>query len=238
MIQEKEVLDEKIERIPTGIPGLDNLIQGGFPRGSLIVVAGNPGSGKTILSSQFLYYGAVDYGERGIYVSFAENRKSFMSNLANLGLNFVKLEKERKFKFLDMVTMKEEGMATALEMIVGEIYSFKASRLVIDSFTAIAQAFKEKIDVRTVLHTILGKIVREMGCTTLLLVEVPIGEQRIGLSIEEFIADGIIVLETIVDGLEIKRRAIIRKMRGTEHSLKYHNLIFSKNGIMFTPMVT
>jgi circadian clock protein KaiC len=105
LIQEKEVLDEKIERIPTGIPGLDNLIQGGFPKGSLIVVAGNPGSGKTILSSQFLYYGAVDYGERGIYVPFAENRKSFMSNLANLGLNFVKLEKEGKFKFLDMVTM-------------------------------------------------------------------------------------------------------------------------------------
>lgn len=229
---------EKIERIPTGIPGLDNLIQGGFPRGSLIVVAGNPGSGKTIFSGQFLYFGAVNCGERGVYVSFAESHENFISNLSSFGFNFSRLEKEGKFRFLDMVTMKEEGVTTALETVINEIYALNAKRLVIDSFTAIAQAFKEKIDVRTVLHTILGKIVREVGCTTLLLVEVPIGEQRIGLSIEEFIADGIIVLETIIDGLEIRRRAIIRKMRGTEHSLKYHNLIFSKNGIIFTPMVT
>ena len=59
-------------RVPTGINSLDALIEGGFPRGSLILLAGNPGTGKTIFSMQFLFKGAEDYGESGIYVSFAE----------------------------------------------------------------------------------------------------------------------------------------------------------------------
>ena len=55
-------------KVPTGIKGLDSVISGGFPRGSLILLAGNPGTGKTVFSSAFLYHGAVDYGENGIYV--------------------------------------------------------------------------------------------------------------------------------------------------------------------------
>ncbi|RLI06032.1 hypothetical protein DRO26_00455 [Candidatus Bathyarchaeota archaeon] len=227
-----------LKRIPTGIPGLDSLIQGGFVKGSLILVAGSPGSGKTTLASQFLHYGATKHNENGLYVSFVENRKSFLENMVGFGFDFESLEKSGRFKFLDLVTIREEGILTTLETIVGEIHSFRAERLVIDSFTAMAQAFKNDIDVRIILHTILGRITREMDCTTLLLAETPIGKQRIGLSIEEFVADGIIILETIIDGLEIKRRVIIRKMRGTEHSLKYHNLMISKNGVTITPMVT
>jgi len=97
-------------RTPTGIYGLDPIIGGGFPKGSLILVAGNPGTGKTIFSAQFLYYGATEFGEKGIYVSFAESRNTFFSHMLDFGFDFEKLEREGKFKFLDMVTVKEEGV--------------------------------------------------------------------------------------------------------------------------------
>src|SRR5207249_5118768 len=64
------------DRAASGVEGFDNLIEGGFPRGDLILLAGHPGSGKTMFSSQFLFTGATKYGEPGIYASFAEKQRS------------------------------------------------------------------------------------------------------------------------------------------------------------------
>jgi len=228
---------EKIERVPTGIPGLDPLIEGGFPKDSLIIIAGPAGSGKTIFSCQFLYQGAVKYGEAGLYVSFTESRDSFFRNFAQLQFNLAKLEEEKKFRFINLSSVEEEGVTEILSTVMEEVRLNKVSRLVIDSFTALAQAFKESIDVRILIRILLDRIVHQMGCTTLLIVETPIGEQKIGTGVEEFLADGIITLESFVDQLEMKRRALIRKMRGTNQSLKYHNIVISKDGIRLTPMV-
>jgi predicted ATP-dependent serine protease len=68
-------------RVPTGIDGLDPLIEGGFPRNSLILLAGNPGVGKTVFGAQFLFRGAKDYGENGLYVSFAESEDVLIRNI-------------------------------------------------------------------------------------------------------------------------------------------------------------
>ena len=70
-----------------GIVELDEVLGGGFPARSLILLTGNGGSGKTILSTQFLYNGAVKYGEKGVYVSFAENREDFYRNMLSLGMD-------------------------------------------------------------------------------------------------------------------------------------------------------
>lgn len=185
----------ELKRIPTGIYGLDNLIGGGFPKGDLILLAGNPGTGKTIFSAQFLYRGAAEFGDKGIYVSFAESREVFYSHMLSFGFDFAKLEREGKFKFLDMVTTREGGVSTVMEMVLGEIHALGAKRLVLDSFSAMASAFKEPIDARIIVHTILSKIVRQAGCTTLLLVEIPTGMEQVGLGIEEFVADGVITLK-------------------------------------------
>ena len=184
-----------MERVPTGIDGLDAVVEGGFPKGSLILVAGNPGTGKTVFSAQFLYRGAVDHGENGVYVSFAEDKKSFIDYMRRFGMDFERLEKEGKIRILDLITVTEKTVSDVLNKIVEEVLSLKAKRLVIDSFSAMAQAFKEKIEVRVILHTILGKIVRAAGCTTILVLEIPHGEERIGFGIEEFVADGIIILK-------------------------------------------
>jgi len=199
---------------PSGIDGLDELLGGGLPRGGLIVLAGNPGTGKTMFSAQFLYRGAVDHGERGVYVSFAEDREQFYRNTRSLGFDFERLEKEGHFSFLDMLTVREEGISVALELIITKVAELGAKRLVVDSFSAMAQAFREPHDARIALHTILSKIVRSMGCTTLLIVEVPHGKSKIGLGVEEFVADGIIVLKRrLLEGRPFRELEIL-KIRG------------------------
>jgi len=204
-------------RVASGIEGLDELLGGaeGFPKGGLIVLAGNPGTGKTIFSAQFLYRGAVDQGEKGVYVSFAEDREQFYRNMKGFGFDFERLEKEGLFSFLDMLTVREAGISPVLELMIGKVAELGVKRLVIDSFSAMAQAFKEPHDARIVLHTILSRVARSMGCTTLLVVEVPHGRSEIGLGIEEFVADGIIVLRRrLLEGNPLRELEIL-KIRGS-----------------------
>ncbi len=203
-------------RVLTGIDGLDPLIEGGFPRGSLVLLAGNPGTGKTIFGMQFLHKGAVNYGENGIYVSFAESKNTIIDNTSKLLKCDLRTEKKNgEVKILDFATVKEEGLSTILEMIFNEMMALKAKRLVIDSFTAMAQAFKDTIEARIIIHTILSRFVRQLDCTTILIVEVPIGSEKIGLSIEEFVADGVITLRKESYDGRLVREITIEKLRGT-----------------------
>lgn len=80
-----------LDRISTGIAGLDGLIEGGIPRGFTVLVAGNPGTGKTILTSHFLYAG-LQKGENSIYVSFGESKNQFLENLEKIGMKFIDYE--------------------------------------------------------------------------------------------------------------------------------------------------
>src|SRR5205807_9300708 len=132
----------------TGVEGFGDLVGGGFPRGDLILLVGHPGSGKTILSSQFLHHGAAKQQEPGIYVSFAENREAFLRNMKRSKMDFERLEQQSLFRFLAFVTVNEGAIDEALNTVMGEIDSLKAKRLVIDSFSAMSQAFSQKIDAR------------------------------------------------------------------------------------------
>jgi len=205
-------------RVPTGIDGLDPLIEGGFPRGSLVLLAGNPGTGKTIFGMQFLYKGAEDFGENGIYVSFAENEDTIVHNISRLFGRDLRRKQEvnGKVRILDFTTVTEKGLSTVLEMILEEVTRLEAKRLVIDSFSAMAQAFKEPIEARIIIHNILGKLVRQLKCTTILIVEVPTGSEKIGISIEEFVADGVIVLRKDDCDGRLVREVEIPKLRGTK----------------------
>jgi len=218
-----------IERVPSGVDGLDPLIEGGFPRGSLILLVGNPGTGKTIFGSRFLCRGAVQHGENGVYASFLEGKETHIANISRFcDIDHAKLDEEGRYRILDFVAMKEEGVSATLESILGEIHALKAKRLVIDSFSAMAQAFKEPVDARIVLHTILSKMVRQAGCTTLLIVEAPTAREGLGLGMEEFVADGVIILRRgEAEGRSV-RELEIAKLRGTE--IKQPRHVFTLDG--------
>ncbi len=225
------------ERVPTGIEGLDEIIEGGFPRGSLILLAGNPGTGKTIFGMQFLYHGTKNCGEKGVYVSFAESKETIIKNMSKF-LGFSTDERFEDVKILDFTTVVEKGLPTVLEMIIQEITLLNAKRLVIDSFSAMAQACKEPIEARSILHNIFTKLVRQMGCTTLLIVEVPSGSEKLGVSVEEFVADGVILLKKSFYNDMLLREIEIQKLRGTR--LKQQKFLFtlSKGFHVFTPFNT
>ncbi|HEX4920512.1 MAG TPA: ATPase domain-containing protein, partial [Candidatus Bathyarchaeia archaeon] len=103
--KEEAIVDKMVNsRVPTGIEGFDALVEGGLPRGSLVLLAGNPGAGKTSFSAKYLHYGVTKRNEPGIYVSFAESREAFFANSRRMNMEFEPLEKARKFELLDFAT--------------------------------------------------------------------------------------------------------------------------------------
>src|ERR1700730_3014833 len=159
--------------IPTGISGLDDILRGGFKRGSLIMLAGNPGTGKSVFATSFLASGIIDFDEPGIYVSFGENEKTLVENMTkHFGPRVNEALTSEKFKFLDFVVMSQIGLDAILRTILEQVQKMGAKRLVIDSYSAMAQAF-DRQEIRTVLHAVLGKTVRAAGCTTVVISEVP-----------------------------------------------------------------
>jgi circadian clock protein KaiC len=225
-----------VDRVSSGIAGLDEIIEGGFPRGNLILLSGPPGSGKTIFAFQYLYEGIVNRGETGLFVTFLESKDSFYSNFAQLGFDLDALEKTGRFNFMSLLTTKQEGVSDSLSMVLRKITDKKVTLLAVDSFTAMKEAFRDSIEARIILNTILEKTVRLLGCTTLLIAEKgSSGKDSIGM--EEFVADGVINLESFMDRLEMRRRLLITKMRGTDHSLKYQGVVIGAHGIRLTPIV-
>ena len=223
-----------LERISTGVPGLDSLIEGGIPKGSTIMVVGNSGSGKTILCSHFLYHGLTAQEENGLYISFSESKAQFYANLKTIGMDFDKFERQAKFAFLDFASLTKDGIQDALEEILATVRTLNPKRVVLDSFSAISLAFEHQSEARTTIHVILGKIMRSEGITSILVMEIPRGKEDFGSGIEESVVDGIIHLDHREDNvLPVILRVF--KMRGTSINREPHVCTISKNGMMLYP---
>jgi len=224
-----------MERIPTGIEGLDGLIEGGFLKGEVILLAGNTGSGKTIFSMEFICNGATKYGEKGVYATFEEDEKTLKRNMAKFGFDLDKLEQDGMIKVIGLEVMKGAGLSANIEFVLSAIKDLKAERLVIDSLTAFLSANQEKFEYRTLMH-IFYKVLKNLGCTTIMTCSIPTGSKTLGLGIEEFISDSVLTLESVIHKEELKTRFLIRKMRGTNHSKKYHEVIIDqKDGLKIVP---
>jgi circadian clock protein KaiC len=201
------------ERVSTGIAELDSILSGGLPSGSMILLSGNPGTGKTILATQFLYSGAAKHGEKVVYVSFAEKREDYLRNMLTLGMDIKALEQKGLFSFLDFMVMDETGAKDAVQMMMEEIGKTGAKRVVVDSVSVILQSLGQA-ETRKFLHGLFGRIVKGMGVTTLLIGEIPFGELKTGFGVEEFVADGVIFLKKTKFGSTEMTTLEIAKMRG------------------------
>ncbi|MGQ9544044.1 MAG: ATPase domain-containing protein [Candidatus Bathyarchaeia archaeon] len=220
---------------PNSRSGLDLILRDNSSKGNLILLAGNPGTGKTCLSMKFLVEGTLS-GESGVYVSFVEDKDSLITNMSrHLGCNLKKLQDDGQLKILDLVAMKEDGVHANLEIILEEVKMLGAKRIVIDSFSAIAQAFKDPLDVRSVVHTVLSRMIRSMKCTTIMIEEMPLGESKISTGIEEFIADAVILLRTKKVDDRLIRELEIKKLRG--ESIPNYKMLFTLKGcgVIFQP---
>jgi circadian clock protein KaiC len=223
------------EKVLTGISSLDKILGGGFNRGDTILVAGQPGAGKTTLGLQFLYSGATKFGENGTYVTFVESVEKLKRDALRFEWDFEKLLKEKKSGFLDLIhAHKEKGVEANLSVIMSEIERVGAKRVVIDSLSAMIAYIETKADARTFM-LMFNRFLEKAGCTSLLLVEVPWGKSDIGSGFEEFLGDGLIVLKSIIDRFRVRRMLFVPKMRGCDHDLSCYDFFISTGGIEVSP---
>ena len=199
------------------------------------MIAGNSGTGKTILSSQFLYNGLTSpLIEPSVYISFSESKAQFYTNLNKMGMDFEKFEEQMKFMFLDFISLTYDGIEDAFEEILSAVKTVKAKRMVLDSFTALSLSFNDCTEARTVIHVFLGKIMRAKGITSMMLLEVPYGKNDLGSGIEESVTDGIIKLEHGNDNASPIFLNVL-KMRGTVIDKEKHVCNITNGGMIFYP---
>lgn len=204
------------ERIPSGIPGFDELIGGGFLKGSLILLVGAPGTGKTTFCGKFLYEG-LERGEKAVYVIFVEPEEKLLELFSSFDWNFNTYEKRNYFRVIDAPIGGERETEDTMSKIMDVIRQIKAERLVIDSLSAMLLGITEEVKMRDFI-SIFYRVIYKLNTTTLCVVEVPVGEERIGYGMEEFVADGLIILKSECEKEEIVRTLRIIKMRGTDHT--------------------
>jgi len=209
-------MSNTLPTIPTGVPGLDELISGGFPRGRVILVVGGPGAGKTILASQFLYKGISDYNENGVLVSLDEAKNHYFAEMLKFGWDFEKAEEESKFYFLDATRLsrvailkekmlKEEvsslrGKEITIDKLVQEldekVKQVNAKRVVIDTLASLFYRFLDPIERRTAGVDLIESL-SDLGVTVIITTELnQLGLKR-KIMEEEFLVHGSIMMQTL-----------------------------------------
>lgn len=216
----------QIPRIKSGVQGLDELIEGGIPEKSLILLTGGSGTGKSTFAMNFLVHGAMN-NEPGLYVSLEEAIEENLIRMKIFGWPIEKLIKENKLMLTQPELYDFDKLLTNIEDSVTNI---GAKRLVIDSITLLNMYFKDPFKVRRSLLT-MEKSLKSLDCTTLAISEVEELEHGMRMGgVEEYLADGVIILYYIKKENAYSRAALIRKMRATNHSLKVHPLQIKRPG--------
>jgi KaiC/GvpD/RAD55 family RecA-like ATPase len=233
-----------MNRVATGIPGFDELVEGGLPEGRAFLVSGGTGTGKTIFATQFLINGAK-MNEPGVYLTLDERPDLIREDMLRFGWNLRSFEDKGLLKIVDG-TMAKLGIpsdeefslpATGFDLdkllleLMRAIKKIRAKRVVIDSIPALGLNFDNEHEVRKAVLKMVYLLARA-GVTTIFTTE--INEETKQLSkygVEEFVADGVVVLHYMGIGTQSNRTLHIRKMRATKHNEDLHPLEITDNGI-------
>ncbi len=237
-----------LERVPTGITGLDTLLEGGIPRERLFLLAGACGSGKSIFGMQFIYKGATEYKEPGVFVTFDEPPERIREDMSTFGWNIHDLEKNDLIAIVDASSARAGAPSTeehalmpgeldfdkVIIDILGVARRIGAKRLVIDSVPAMGLQVDEHQIRRNILK--LSYVLAKAGITSILTTEIPEQLDRVTqlskYGIEEFVVDGVFVLGFIPSGDKPLRTLHVRKMRATKHDMGIHPMEITNKGMV------
>ena len=186
-----------MNRVKTGVPGLDELLEGGFPESSSILVSGGTGTGKSILCMEYLYRGAKEYNEPGVYITLEEGPHNLWWNMQRFKWDLLPLERSNMlkiYKFEPSVNMKDE-LEEQTKRIVDKARQMNAKRMVIDSITAFSFWVDDVSRIRYAIYSLVEEL-RKINCTTILTCETAGGKHDISrFGVEEFLVDGVIQLQ-------------------------------------------
>jgi KaiC/GvpD/RAD55 family RecA-like ATPase len=234
-----------MNRLPTGVTGLDELIEGGLPEGRSFLVSGATGTGKSIFCTQFIYQGAVMYKQPGVYVTLDERPNLLREDMLSFGWDLRKLEDDNLIEIIDgsvakigMPSEEQFSMPTGFDLdkllleIMRTTRRIGAKRLVIDSIPALGFNYENANEVRKAILK-LSYMLERTGVTTLMVSETREGEggafSRFG--VEEFVVDGVFMLHYLGMGSQSNRTLHIRKLRATHHSEDLHPIQITPRGI-------
>ncbi len=237
-------LNEKIlEKTPTGINGLDDITDGGLPKGRPTLVCGSAGAGKTLLAMEFLVKGAKKYDEPGVFMAFEETEEELAKNFASLGFDLDDLVANNKlivdYVYIDKSEIEEtgeydlEGLFIRLGLAIDSI---GAKRVVLDTLEVLFSGFQNEAILRSELRR-LFRWLKNKGVTAIVTGER--GESsltRYGL--EEYVADCVILLDNrMVEQIATRRLRII-KYRGSRHGTNEYPFLIEEDGISVLPITS
>jgi circadian clock protein KaiC len=222
-----------LERLKTGLPRLDELLGPGIPLGSSILLCGVAGTGKTVLSLEFVYRGALA-GEKGILFSFEETEERLRATARALGWD-LDHEIERGMIQLVFIPQPDIMVESDLLMIRERVEAMNARRVVLDSVSVFLHKIKDaQVCREKVFH--LSSIIQNAQAVGLFTTDIPYGARQISrFGVEETVVDGVIVLSSTEEGMERQRYIEIYKLRNTAHLKGRHYLIIGPGGVSIFP---
>ena len=223
-----------LSRINTGVSGLDEMVQGGFPEGHIVLLMGSFGTGKTTMGLQFLMEGLAN-GEHCIFISLEEDKDSVVKNASSFGWDLSEAISSKK---LGLFKLEPSDAKTTITRIKSElpkfVKSFGAKRVVIDSVSLLNMMFPDESERRANLFN-LCQLLRSTGATTILTAEVKDENPRSSRDgLAEYTADGVLLLhsEENRDSGEVQLTVRILKMRRTTHSRRVKPYSITENGVV------
>ncbi len=237
------LVQKKLAKAPTGIDGLDEITEGGFPAGRPTLICGSAGCGKTLLSMEFLVLGALKYDEPGVFFAFEENAEELKQNVASLGFDLDALEAEGKLVVdhvhVDPSEIEEtgeydlEGLFIRLGYLIDSI---GAKRVVLDTLETLFSGLKNEAILRAELRR-LFRWLKDKGVTAVITAERGDGTlTRQGL--EEYVSDCVILLDHRVIEQTSTRRLRIVKYRGTSHGTNEYPFLIDEEGFSVLPITS
>jgi len=235
------------DRCPTGIPGMDEILDGGFPRGRTILLAGACGTGKSIFGIQYLYNGITMYNEPGVLVMLEQNvdqlKKDMLSfnydlheleevgklviidaSLSRFNLSDINLPKPSHERSFSLTSIELIETREVVDIVIDTAKEIDARRIVIDSLPALNNLVKNRENVREIILNMNYKL--QSNAFTSIMIDDIFDDKKPGFSTQGYVVDGVIVLEYKTSGPDIGRYLMIQKMRGTKHSENIHPIGF------------
>jgi circadian clock protein KaiC len=221
---------------------LNDFLVGGFKQGATVLLAGSSGTGKTVLSMQWLFEGAKKFDDTGLYITLTEPISEAQSNLEGLTWYEPDVLNNGKVVLIDfrnqlrMRDTKQNPRPKQLIKIIEDLVrKTQAKRLVIDSITALCMAFETRQLVRNFIFS-LGTILKALKCTTILTSEIQPDHQGYSLfGVEEFISDVLIRMEHIERKDTTMRTIQLMKLRGKKITSPLRHFYISEKGINIIP---